>query len=156
MHPFAVRLLGDGGAGVAGVLGASQPDVTTNEQSNEAIVKVQRTGGSAGTVSVAYKTIPVDANSSPATSGKDFTAVSGRLTWNDGDIAEQEIHVPIVPDNITEGSEFFRVQLSDAAGGAGLGTRDATVEIQPDGSPYGQFSVYVDTLTVIEGGHRPV
>ncbi len=154
--PFAVRLLGTGGADVPGVVGATQANVTTNEQSSEVIVKVRRTGGAAGAVSVAYQTQVVDANSSPATSALDFGAVSGRLTWNDGDTAEQEIHVPILADSITEESEYFHVQLTDPQGGAGLGTRNATVEIQPDGSPFGQFEVSVDTPTVSEGAPAQV
>lgn len=156
-QPFVVRLLGVGGPGVPGVLGVSQPSPTTNEQSPEAIVKVRRTGGAAGSVSVAYQTQAVDPSyGPPATVGQDYTDVSGRLSWADGDTSEQEIHVPIKADNVTEGYEYFQVKLSDVQGGAGLGTRSAAVQIDADGSPYGQFSIYADSASVAEGTQAQV
>ena len=144
-HPFVVRLQGSGGTDAAGVIGAVQANLTTNEQSNEVVATFRRTGGAAGVVSVAYHTETGTLDGTPvARAGEDFGSVSGRLTWNDGDIAPQEIHVPIIADSKTEEPEYFRVTLTDPQGGAGLGTRAATVEIQPDGSPHGQFEVGID------------
>jgi uncharacterized delta-60 repeat protein len=149
-HPFVVRLVGLGGADSPGVLGVTTAStVSVQEQSQEAIVKVQRTGGAAGSVSVAYQTVPIPQS---ATANQDYTPVSGRLSWSAGDASEQEIHVPIVADNVIEVQEYFTVVLSDPQGGAGLATRDATVEIQPDGSPYGQFQIGVNTPSVTEPG----
>jgi uncharacterized delta-60 repeat protein len=148
-HPFVVRLVGMGGADIPGVLGVSTSGVSAQE-SKEAIVKVQRTGGAAGSVSVAYQTVATDPPS--ATPIQDYTPISGRLSWSDGDSSEQEIHVPIVADNVIEESEYFKVVLSDPQGGAGLATRGTLVEIQPDGSPYGQFQIAVNTPSVTEPG----
>ncbi len=149
-HPFVVRLLGANGAGVPGVIGASQNVTTTDEQSHEVVVKFRRTGGNAGTVSVAYQTVA--ASSASATAGQDYDNVSGRLTWNDGDVSEQEVHVPILADKVTEESEYFGVALSDFQGGAGVGTGTATIEIEPDGKPYGQFGFSSDRYDVFESG----
>ena len=149
-HPFVVRLVGLGGADGPGVLGVTTAGtVSVQEQSQEAIVKVQRTGGAAGGVSVAYQTVSIPQS---ATVNQDYTPVSGRLSWSAGDASEQEIHIPIVADNVIEEQEYFTVVLSDPQGGAGLATRGATVEIQPDGSPYGQFQISVNTPSVTEPG----
>ena len=124
-HPFVIRLLGTDGGNAPGVLGVSEKSfVQTSERDPAVVVHVRRTGGDSGSVSVAYQTV---ANYSPtATSAQDYVEVAGRLTWNDGDMTEQEIRVPILDDNSPEGFEFFRVILSDAQGEAGLGTSYGT------------------------------
>ena len=44
-------------------------------------------------------------------------------------------------DGVGEDYENFQVLLGDAEGGAGIGTRNATISIMADGSPAGQFSM---------------
>jgi len=145
---FVVRLLGANGGGSPGVLGVVQQNVIqTEEGAAEVVLNVRRTGGSAGGVSVAYQTEQWDA--SP---GLDYGIVTGRLSWEDGDTADQEIRVPIVADDAGERAETFAVALSDAQGGAGLGTRNAIIGIQADGAPHGLFSIYADRSTVGEQG----
>lgn len=137
---FVVRLLGASGGNSPGVLGiAQQSTIPTEEGAGEVVVQVRRSGGDAGSVSVAYKTVVGDSNS--ALAGKDYTATAGRLTWDDGDRHDQEIRVPILADGTGEEPEYFRVMLTDAQGGPGLGTRTATVAIAADGGPYGQFAI---------------
>jgi uncharacterized delta-60 repeat protein len=148
-RPFVIRLLGAGGDEVPGVLGVTQQSVIpSTEGSQEVVVNVRRTGGDSGSVSVAYETVAGGGNT--ATAGEDYVEVEGRLTWDDGDTTEQEIRVPILIDDSPEEFEFFRVMLSDAQGGAGLGTRNATVEIRADGGPSGQFAIEPSTATVSE------
>jgi Calx-beta domain len=111
---------------------------------------VRRTGGDSGAVSVAYRTEPGDGI---AQEGADYEEVSGRLHWDDGDVGERTIQVPIRADDGTpEGYEDFRLALSDTDGGAGLGTRNAWVTIQPDGAPAGQFALEVWETYVAEAG----
>jgi hypothetical protein len=138
-HPFVVRLLGTAGGNSPGVIGAAEQDVVNaTEQSHEAIVKVRRSGGRSGSVSVAYESAAISPDvRNPATLGADFTHVSGRLSWSDGEMGDKEVHVPIA-DN--ESPEYFALTLSDVQGGAGLGTRNATIEIAADGDSHGQFS----------------
>jgi uncharacterized delta-60 repeat protein len=131
---FVVRLLGAGGGESPGVVGITeQSAIPTAEGGGEIVVHVRRTGGADGSISVAYGTA---ANTAQA--GLDFGAVSGLLTWGDGDVAEREIRVPITSDNSVERPETFRVTLSDSQGG-GLGTSSAVVSIGADGGPFGQF-----------------
>ena len=136
---FVVRLLGAGGGDSPGVLGVTeQTAISTSEGTDEVVVNVRRTGGASGSVSLAYRTAGIDWSS--ATGSQDYTAVAGRLTWADGDTTEQQISVPILPDDSVEDPEYFAVMLSDVEGGAGLGTSSATIVIGADGSPFGQFA----------------
>ena len=52
-----------------------------------------------------------------ATSGVDFTAASGTLTFAAG-VSSQTFNVPILADTVKEGTETFRVDLSNATGAA--------------------------------------
>lgn len=148
--PFVVRLLGDTGGNGPGVLGVMHRSVVATEQSQQAVVTVRRTGGSSGTVSVGYQTVIDPVFTPPATAGQDYTQVSGRLSWNDGDVSDRQIEVPIADDATPEEQEMFSVELEDAQGGAGLGTRKAIVGISADGSPFGQFAIDVLTPVVAE------
>jgi Calx-beta domain-containing protein len=83
-----------------------------------------------------------------AVGGQDYEAASGQLHWADGETGERTIVVPVLADSgAGEEYEYFNVSLSQPQGGAGLGARDATVTIAPDGAPAGQFSIEADTDT---------
>lgn len=79
-------------------------------------VFLSRTGGSSGIVSVDYFTV-----SGTATSGSDFDATSGTVTWTDGDATLKMITIPMRNDDRSEGDERFTIELSNPAGGATLG-----------------------------------
>ncbi len=68
-RPFLVRLVGASDADSPGVLGVSAAGTEVSEQDREAVVKVRRTGGSSGTVSVSYQTVAADES---AISGEDY------------------------------------------------------------------------------------
>ena len=137
-RPFAVRLLGDGGGDSAGVLSIEQPNLESAE-GGEAVITVRRTGGSSGAVSVAYQTAQKEGS---ATGGQDYEEQADRLHWDDGDVGERSITVSVLADDgAVEEYENFGVSLSDAEGGAGIGTRNANVSILADGSPAGQFAI---------------
>jgi uncharacterized delta-60 repeat protein len=164
-RPFVVRLLGDTGAG-PGALSVVQPGISVKEQNQEALVTVRRAGGASGAVSVRYETAPLrDYHGPAATAGQDFTPVVGRLSWPDGDTTDRQISVPIANDTSPEEHELFAVTLDDVQGGAGLGTRNATVTILGDGDPAGQFGISSSTglaisspnvLVVESAGHAEV
>jgi uncharacterized delta-60 repeat protein len=141
--PFVARLLA-AGAG-PGVLGFKAPVTQVDEKDQRAVVVVRRTGGVAGAVSVAYETV-----AGYAQAGVDYTPVSGRLDWADGDSGERSITVPIVSgDTGAEPEERFSVVLKSAQGGAGIGRSAADVSIRGDGYPAG-------VLTIVEGSTRVV
>jgi uncharacterized delta-60 repeat protein len=138
---FVFRLFGDGGSS-PGVLGISeQLDVLAEEGDSEVVLNVLRTGGRSGSVSVDWQA---------ATPGADYMAISGNLTWADGDMAPQQIRVPILTDDTVEEPESFQVVLSGLQGGASLGKSRATVVISPDGAPHGQFGFPNDLYAAAE------
>lgn len=149
--PVWIRLVGSTGTTVPGVIGAGQ-QVQSVKRTQTATVTFRRTGGAAGAVSVAYKTADYTAGDVPtATAGQDYTAVSGRLTWADGDRSDRKISVTIRANTgAPQLSKRFVVAVSDVQGGAEIGTSDATVEITGDGDPVGQFDFQDSQLTAAE------
>ena len=139
--PFVARLLAAGTG--PGVLGFSAAVTQVEEKDQRAVVMVRRTGGAAGAVSVAYET-----TGGSAQPGLDFTPVTGRLDWADGDSGERSITVPIVSgDPGAEPEERFSVVLNSAQGGAGIGSSATNVSIRGDGYPAGM-------VTILEGSTR--
>jgi uncharacterized delta-60 repeat protein len=156
--PILVRLLGNTGVEGPGLIGFTQASVIATEDSQQAIVTVHRTGGASGAVSVNYQTADYPGASAPATSGTDYTPVSGTLSWADGDRSDREIKVPIIKDTVQpEEPEQFMLQLTSGQGGATLGTQEVTIEIAGDGYPVGQFNFQETDLQVSEfNGSVPV
>ena len=83
-----------------------------NENSGTATITVERLDGARGTVTVDYAT-----SDGTATAGSDYTAESGTLTFNNGDLSKS-FTVPIVADDLVEGNETFFVILSNPTGGS--------------------------------------
>jgi hypothetical protein len=80
---------------------------TVTESAGSITLPVQRLNSFAGNLTVNYTT-----QSQTAAAGQDFTAVSGTLTWTNGDTADKQIVVPILSDNLVEGGETFTVTLT--------------------------------------------
>ena len=99
---------------------------TVDEGGGSVTLLVQRQGPLAGQVTVNFAT-----QNGAATSGADFTATSGALTWPAGDGSTRTIVVPILQDTVLEGPETFAVRLSGIVGGA-LGNLLANVTIVDD------------------------
>jgi uncharacterized delta-60 repeat protein len=152
-QPLLVRLLGTSGTSGPGIIGATPSLLSVKEQDKTAVVTVRRMGGAAGTVSVAYQTADYQGtDAASAISGTDYTPVTGRLTWADGDRSDRQITVPILTDTggQVEEPERFNVMLTDAQGGAEIGTQNGIVEIAADGDPVGQFGFADPAISVSE------
>jgi hypothetical protein len=107
-----------------GVLQFSPATYSVGEGGASITLTVARTGAAGGAVSVDYSTV-----NGTATSGNDYTATSGTLNFADGETSKT-ISIPILEDAIVEGDETFNVTLSNATGGATLGSASsATVTI---------------------------
>jgi hypothetical protein len=143
-RPFVVRLLGDGGGASRGVIGFSRGHAASIESDGKAVLRVRRSGGRDGAVSATYRTVAFDAKDH-----EDFAPESGTLEWADGDDSYKSIAIRLVEGgDIAEAREAFYVELEDVEGGAGAGTRTATVDIQPDGSPGGQIEIDPDNMNL--------
>lgn len=107
-----------------GVLSFAVDNVNMSEASTSVTISVTRTGGSSGTVGVAYAT-----SGGSATAGSDYVAKSGTLSWAGGDVAKKTFTVTLTNDTAKEGTETIGLLLSSPTGGATIGTGSATVTI---------------------------
>jgi hypothetical protein len=109
----------------SGQLGFAELVAATAENAGTIEVRVRRTLGRLGAVSVQYATA-----GATAAEGSDYTAATGTLTWSAGDLADKVIAVPIADDAALESAETFTVTLSALTGGAVLdGSSSLTVTI---------------------------
>jgi hypothetical protein len=124
----AIVRIGDDGA--SGPLALSANAYRVREAAGTVTITATRSGGSlGGPVTVNYAT-----SNGTATAGSDYTAAHGTLTFGPGQAAKS-FTVHVTSDAAHEGDESFRVALSDARGGASLGSRTgATVTITDDDS----------------------
>jgi hypothetical protein len=99
-----------------------------DEAAGTATYTVTLSHASAGPVTVDY----ASADGS-ATAGSDYDATSGTLSFAPG-TTSLTITVPITNDNLYEGGETYTVNLSNATGGASIGTASVSTEIV-DGRP---------------------
>ncbi|MCR9130689.1 MAG: Ig-like domain-containing protein [Alphaproteobacteria bacterium] len=99
--------------------------LTVSETGGSATIAVDLSTASGRTVTVDFAT-----SNGTATSGDDYTATSGTLTFAPGDTSET-VTVSILDDGLSEGSEQFTVALSNASN-ATIGTASSTVSITDD------------------------
>jgi uncharacterized delta-60 repeat protein len=108
-----------------------------SESDGFAAIKVTRTGGSVGTVSVGFRTVNGTAGS-PA----DYISTNGVFTWNDSDTSARTLLIPLAQDGLVEGTENFRLELfnpmvNQAPNATLLGARTNAVASIADGDAYG-------------------
>jgi choice-of-anchor B domain-containing protein len=99
-------------AGQIGFIGTSG---TTAESMGSIVVRLQRSGGYLGEVSIQYAT-----SDGTATAGSDYTTTAGTLTWPAGDATERTFTVPVANDAQNENDESLVVTLSNPNGGASI------------------------------------
>lgn len=125
------------GGGDAGNLSLETSNITVDEDSGSAEIRVVRTGGSDGIVTVDYSTV-----ASTAVDGEDFAGQSGTLTFADGETV-QSIVVPILDDTAVESTEQFNVVIDNVGGEATLLVpRTATVTIVDDEISLPQYETF--------------
>ncbi|WP_218933777.1 Calx-beta domain-containing protein [Rubripirellula lacrimiformis] len=132
-----------------GAFSIDPASVTVSEADGTATFTVNRTGGTSGAVTVDFAT----ANGT-ATAGSDYTANSGTLNFADGE-SSKTVTVSITDDSDVEGDENFTVTISNATGGATLGTvLTSTVTISDnDVAVPGTFAIAPATTTVNENAN---
>lgn len=122
-----VRVIIEDDESAPGEIGWHVSSVTQLESETEIELVAQRTGGTQGSVSVQYST-----SAGTATSGVDYSATSGLLTWGTGSNTPRTVTVTILDDAMDEPDETFTLALSNLIGSATLGTSIATITIQDD------------------------
>jgi hypothetical protein len=71
-------------------------------------IKVSRTSGADGTITISYKTLDIDGT---AVSGQDYKYTEGSLTWLDGESDDKYVLVEIINDAIDENDERFGISF---------------------------------------------
>ncbi len=104
-------------APVPGTLQFTDTSLSVEESARTVSLAVVRVGGSDGTVSVDYTS-----SNGTALAGADYEPVSGTLQWLGGDVAAKTITITLIDDTRAEVSETFQLILSNAVGGASLGS----------------------------------
>lgn len=112
----------------------SLPVYAVDEQAGTVTLMLSRSGESSGAVSVGYATAN-DTALAPA----DYTAASGTVNWAAGDMAEKPVTIAIRADSAAEGTQQFRVVLSNPAGGIILDDPAAVVTIADAGAADADF-----------------
>lgn len=98
-----------------GQLCFSATNYAANEADGSAIITVVRTNGTSGSVSVAYNTV-----AGTALPGVNYTTTSGTLTFNAGDNTPKTFAVPLVDNNLVQGTVNLSLILSNPTGLATL------------------------------------
>jgi uncharacterized delta-60 repeat protein len=125
-----VTILDDDIFTVPGVISLTVSDVTVDETDGTITFTVTRSNGLGGAVEVSYETA-----SGSATAGEDFEALSGLLTWLNGEGGSKTLTVTLIDDTLVEDDETFTLTLSNPSGGATLGTATVTVTVQSEDIP---------------------
>jgi choice-of-anchor B domain-containing protein len=131
---------------IQGGLKFSASKITVNEGETLQL-QVERIGGSMGVVEVYFETQAADAEVD-----KDYTAVSGKISWVDGDASSKTISIPIAADTDTnEFAETFFVRLFNPRNGVVLSSPSmAQISVRGKTST-GTAQFDASKLTVIEG-----
>jgi len=121
----------------------SSTGFSVNEGVVNAVITVTRTGAGSAAASVNYAT-----SNGTATAGQDYTAVSGTLAWNAGDLSAKTFNVPISEDSLQESGETVNLALSNPTNVTLGSPNAATLTIlDNDGIP----DVSVNDVTQAEG-----
>jgi subtilisin family serine protease len=122
----------------------SAPVYVVNESAGSVTVTVTRSGPTVGIVTVDYATA-----AGTATSGVDYTDVSGTLTFAAG-VASRTFTVPIVNDTPFEGAESITLVLRHPGGVARLGPLSTATITVLDNDPPGAIRFSASAYTVSE------
>lgn len=104
-----------------GVLQFTSGSFLATVTSGSATLTVSRTSGSTGTVSVQYAT-----SNGTAQAGVRYVATSGTLTFGPG-VTTQSFTIPLLNPSTVHGNQTVNITLSNATGGAVLGTPASAV-----------------------------
>jgi choice-of-anchor B domain-containing protein len=114
-------------AGSAGQVGFIGTAANVGEGTGSVTVRLQRSGGSAGAVSIQYTT-----SDGSARAGSDYTAANGTLNWEAGDTGEKSFTVALSNDPDVESDETFTVGLSNPGGTSIEGSPTFTISVLND------------------------
>ncbi len=128
---------------LAGSLQFSAASYSISETGVTATILVTRTDSLSGAVTVDYAT-----SNGTASSGQDYAATAGTLSWADGDGEPKSITIGITDDLTTEGDETVNIKLENAVGAVIGSPGEAVLSIVDNEE---SFTLSVDDVTQPEG-----
>jgi photosystem II stability/assembly factor-like uncharacterized protein len=129
------------------ILSMNNVDVTEgNSGTTNAVITVTLSAATGRTITADFATL-----ASTATSGVDFTATSGSLSFGPG-VTTQTISVPIIGDTLNEATEMFFVTLSNAVNATTTGFASTVRILNDDPLPL----VSIADVSVTEGNSGTV
>lgn len=140
----AVVTITDDEVAVPGTLQFSSATYTVGEAGPTVTITVTRTGGSDGIVTADYATVAGGTATGGAACGGavDYVNTSGTVTFGNGVTTPQTFNIPICDDATVESAETVNLALSNATGGATLGTpNSAVLTITDNDTPAGNVIV---------------
>ncbi len=130
-----------------GVIALETSVLAVNETDGAVAIRILRTGGSDGQVTVDYSTI--DAT---AVAASDYQSQVGTLIFEAGQ-TQKTVLVPIVNDSLAEGTESFNFAIDNVTGGATLlAPRTATVTINDDDVTLPDYASFASTAGLTLNG----
>jgi hypothetical protein len=144
---YVYKLAPGGGTPASPTLQFSAATSSVGEAAGSASIGVTRTGSASGAVSVTYETT----TGGSAIAGADYTAVSGQLSWADGDTQTKTFSVPITNDTSVESNETVWLRLLSPTGGAVLGPQSTSVVTILDDDGPSTIQLGAATYAVNEG-----
>lgn len=119
---IAVMRIDPDGSGSNGLAGLTTTFVSIAPGGGAAVLRLRRTGGGTGELSVDYRTVD-----ETAIAGTNYVAGTGTITWADGDMSDKFLQVTVLDNSAATSYPYFRVELQNASGG--LATSEAVVSI---------------------------
>ena len=134
---------------VEGALAFSAPSFAADE-GQQALVVIERTGGSNGAVDVGWETLHA------STDDSDYSSATGRLSWAAGDSTSRTIAIDVTNDGVGEPAERLIVRLVDPQGGATLGDRNTASVYFSDPGAISSIEFRTTSVSVTERGFATV
>jgi uncharacterized repeat protein (TIGR01451 family) len=106
----------------AGIVTLSSPSYSVSEAQPQAFVTVLRKPSRPGANLVGNVSVSYTSMNGNASAFSDYTPVGGTITFGPGDVTPRILNVPILQDQLNEGTEFFTFALINPTGGLTLGT----------------------------------
>jgi uncharacterized delta-60 repeat protein len=121
--------------------------VPKNTVNGVATIDIIRQGTTSGTCVVNFSTT----TNGTAVIGTDYFPTNATVTFNPGD-TDKTVQIPIINNNIPEGSTTVTMQLTNAVGALLYSPSNATLTIIDTVNAPGQLSFATNSYTVSEGG----
>jgi hypothetical protein len=121
-YSIAIARVDPYGAGSNGWAGLVDTYAYASPTDSEVEVRLRRTGGSSGQLTVDYRTVD-----DTATAGHEYVATSGTVSWDAGDLSDKAVTITVYSANLVTNYAFFKLELFNSSGG--LAQDQATVSI---------------------------